>query len=166
MHRSANVLSVTAPGEREIVITRAFDAPRELVFDAITKPELLLRWFHGPDGWTLIACEVDLRVGGAYRFVWRGPDGMEMGLGGVHRDILRPERIVRTERYDMDWTGGETLGTSLLSERDGKTTLTTTVVYASREARDGALASGMEQGIAAGYDRLDAFLADTSTAAG
>lgn len=161
-----NALTVTAPGEREIVITRAFDAPRELVFDALTQPELLKRWFHGPDGWTLIVCEVDLRVGGAYRFVWSGPQGVEMGMGGEHREIERPARIVRTERYDHDWTGGETVGTSTLDERDGKTTLVTTVVYASRAARDGALASNMEQGIAAGYAKLDAFLADASTVSG
>lgn len=160
-----NALTVTADGEREIVITRAFDAPRELVFDALTKPELLKRWFHGPDGWTLTVCEVDLRVGGAYRYVWNGPEGVEMGMGGVHREIERPQRIVRTERFDMDWTGGETVGTAVLSERAGKTTLVTTVVYASREARDGALASNMEQGIAAGYDKLDAFLASAAAAA-
>lgn len=161
-----NALSLTAPGEREIVIVRAFDAPRELVFDALTQPELLKRWFHGPDGWTLTVCEVDLRVGGAYRFVWSGPQGVAMGMGGLHREIERPQRIVRTERFDQDWTGGETVGTAVLSERDGKTTLVTTVVYASREARDGALASNMEQGIAAAYDRLDAFLANATPAMG
>ncbi len=165
MH-SHNALTIAAPGEREIVITRAFDAPRELVFDALTKPELLKRWFHGPDGWTLTVCEVDLRVGGAYRFVWNGPEGVQMGMGGLHREIERPQRIVRTERFDQDWTGGETVGTAVLSEREGKTTLVTTVVYASRAARDGALVSNMEHGIAAGYNKLDAFLASTDAVYG
>jgi len=158
---TARTLKVTTPSDREIVLTRVFDAPRTLVFDALTVPELLRRWFHGPDGWSLMVCEVDLRVGGLYRFVWRGPNGTDMGMGGVHREIAAPERIARTERFDQDWTGGETLGTAVLTEHSGKTTLTTTVLYATREARDGALATGMKEGMAAGYGRLDEFLAST-----
>lgn len=157
--QDADTLQVTTPTDREIVMTRTFDAPRELVFDALTRPELLKRWFHGPDGWSLEICDIDLRVGGSYRCVWRGPDGVEMGLSGVHREIVPPERLVRTEVFDEDWTGGETLATAVLTERDGRTTLTTTVLYASKEARDGALASGMEQGVTASYDRLEELLA-------
>ena len=100
----SDTLKVTTPSDREICMTRAFDASRELVFDCYTKPELLKRWMFGPPGWTVVGCEVDLRVGGAYRFVWRGPDGTEMGMGGVHREIVRPERIVNTQLFDQDWT--------------------------------------------------------------
>lgn len=154
----ADTFKVSTPSDREIRISRVFDAPRELVFDAFTKPELLTRWMSGPPGWAFVVCEVDLRVGGAYRFVWRGPDGMEMGMGGVHREIERPERVVNTQRFDQDWTGGEAIGTLQLLERDGRTISTNTLLYASKEARDGALASGMDQGMAMGYDRLEDLL--------
>ena len=147
-------LKVTTPSDREIVITRLFDAPRTLVFDCMSKPELVKKWLLGPPGWTMPVCEIDLRVGGRYRYVWRGPDGAEMGMGGVYREIVRPERIVQTELFDQDWTGGETLGTAHLTERDSRTTLTITVLYSSKEARDGALRTGMTEGMAAGYDRL------------
>ena len=153
-------LTIETPGDREIVIKREFNAPRELVFDALGKAELLKRWFNGPPGWTLKTCDVDFRVGGKYRFVWGGPDGVEMGLGGVHKEIARPERIVRTETFDQDWTGGETIGTNVLTETNGRTLLTTTVVYATREARAGALQSGMAEGMEMGYQSLDAFLAE------
>lgn len=156
--QDADTLKVTTPSDREIMMTRAFDAPRDLVFDALTKPELLKRWFHGPDGWSLETCEIDLRVGGSYRCVWHDPDGVEMGISGVHKEIVPPERLVRTEIFDEDWTGGETLATAVLTERDGRTTLTTTVLYASKKARDGALASGMEKGVIASYDRLATLL--------
>ena len=151
-------LKVTAHSEREIVMTRVFDAPRSLVFEAYTKPELLKRWLFGPDGWSFAVCEIDLKVGGKYRYVWRHEDGHEMGMGGVYREIVPPERLVCTELFDEDWTGGEALGTIVLTEKDGKTTLTQTMRYASREARDNVLKSGMEQGLAAGFDRLDALL--------
>ena len=156
---TAKPLSIATPGDREIVITREFDAPRDLVFDAMSKADLLKRWFSGPPGWSLAVCEVDFRVGGRYRYVWRAPDGSEMGMGGVYREIVRPERIVHTELFDQDWTGGETVGTAVFAESAGRTTLTTTVVYATREARDGALKSGMAEGMEAGYQSLDAFLA-------
>jgi uncharacterized protein YndB with AHSA1/START domain len=152
--KNTGTLKVTTPTEREIVMTRAFDAPRSLVFDALTKPDLLKRWFFGPEGWSLVVCEVDLRVGGAYRYVWRGPDGTDMGMRGVYREIVPPERIVTTELFDEDWTGGETLNTMTLIEQHGRTTLTNTVLYSSREARDNAVRSGMEDGVAASYDRL------------
>ncbi len=152
------MLQVTTPTEREIAMTRVFDAPRRLVFDAHTKPELLKRWLLGPDGWSLPVCEIDLRVGGRFRYVWRRDDGQEMGMGGVYREIVPPDRLVTTELFDEDWTGGETLNTLVLAEQDGKTTLTVTTRYASREARDAALESGMEQGIEVSYDRLAALL--------
>ena len=157
-------LKVDTPSDREVRITRVFEAPRPLVFECWTKPELLRRWLTGPPGWTFVVCEVDLRVGGAYRFVWRGPDGTEMGMGGVHREVVPPERIVNTQLFDQDWTGGEAVGTLVLAEKDGRTTATNTILYSSKAARDGALKSGMEQGMEAGYARLDELLAETRSA--
>ena len=159
---NAGKLSVTTRTDREIVMTRVFDAPRKLVFDAHTKPELLKRWLHGPDGWLLRICEIDLKVGGKYRYVWRHSDGREMGMGGVYREIVPPERIVTTEIFDEDWTGGEVLGTLSLSEHNGKTTLRNTLLYPSKDVRDAVLKSGMEQGVAASYDRLEGFLASVA----
>jgi len=152
-------LKLTVLGDREIVLTRVLDAPRSLVWGAMTKPELLKRWMFGPPGWSFTVCEIDLRVGGAYRYVWRGPDGTEMGMGGVHREIVPPERIVCTQLFDEDWTGGEAVGTVVLTEDNGKTTLTNTILYSSREARDAVLKTPMEQGMAMGYDRLEEMLA-------
>jgi uncharacterized protein YndB with AHSA1/START domain len=151
-------LIVTTPSEREIAMIRVFNAPRNLVFDAWTKPELVRRWLLGPPGWTMPVCEIDLRVGGAYRFEWLGQDGTRMGMGGVYREIVIPERIVNTQLFDVDWTGGETLGTLLFTEHAGKTTLTNSVLYSSREARDAALRTRMAEGVEAGYARLDEIL--------
>jgi len=159
MNDIARTLQVTTPSDREILMSRAFDAPRELIWDAFTKPELVKRWLLGPPGWTMPVCEIDLRIGGAYRFVWRKEDGVEMGMGGVHREIVRPERLARTELFDQDWTGGETLATVVLTERDEGTLVDITVLYSSKGARDGALASGMTEGMTAGYDRLEELLA-------
>jgi uncharacterized protein YndB with AHSA1/START domain len=153
-------LKLTTRGDHEIVMTRDFNAPRTLVFDAFTKPELLKQWLLGPPGWTMPVCEVDLRVGGAYRYVWRqSSDGREMGMGGVYREISVPERIVCTEKFDEAWYPGEAVGTLVLVEQGGKTTVTQTMLYQSREARDAVLKSGMEEGVTASYDRLDAVLA-------
>jgi uncharacterized protein YndB with AHSA1/START domain len=157
--KNTGTLKVTTPSDREIVMTRVFNAPRRLVFDALNRPELLKRWFFGPPDWSLVVCEIDLKVGGAYRYVWRGPDGSEMGMGGVFREVLPPERIVCTQLFDEDWTGGEAVGTLILTEQDGKTTLTNTVLYSSREVRDAVLKTPMEHGVAAGYDRLAELLA-------
>ena len=152
-------LKLTTRGDREIVITRAFDAPRKLVFDAFTKPELVKQWLLGPDGWSMPVCEIDLKVGGKYRYVWRrDKDGTEMGMGGVYREIVAPERIVATEKFDQTWYPGEALGTFVLIEQAGKTTLTETILYESREARDGVLKSGMKKGVVASYDRLEKLL--------
>jgi len=156
---TTSTLKVTTPTDREIVLTRVFDAPRKLVFEALTKPELLKRWFLGPPGWTLAVCEIDLRVGGAYRYVWRGGKG-EMGMGGIFREITPPERYVATEAFDQAWyPGNDAVATTVLTEQRGKTTLTLTVLYESKEARDVVLKSPMEDGVAAAYDRLAEFLA-------
>ena len=173
-------LKLTTRGDREIVMTRDFDAPRQLVFDAFTKPELIKRWLLGPDGWSMPVCEVDLRVGGKYRYVWRKNDnGQEMGMGGVFREIEKPARIVNTEKFDEAWyTGeaidttefdepwypGEAVDTTEFAEKSGKTTVTQTVLYASKEARDGVLKSGMESGVRRSYDRLEEILLAGSVA--
>jgi uncharacterized protein YndB with AHSA1/START domain len=157
-------LKITTPGDREIAMTRVFDAPRRLVYDAFTKPELLKRWLLGPPGWTMVVCDIDLRVGGAYRHVWRNSKGKDMGMGGVYREIVAPERIVATEKFDESWYPGEAVGTITLTEQRGKTTLTQTLRYESRDARDAVLKSGMEQGVAASYDRLAELLAPAAQA--
>jgi uncharacterized protein YndB with AHSA1/START domain len=152
-------LKLTTRGDREIVMTRTFDAPRNLVFDAFTKPELVRQWLLGPPGWSMPVCEIDLRVGGSYRYVWRKPGVPEMGMGGVYREIVAPEKIVATEKFDQAWYPGEAIGTLVLVEQAGKTTVTQTMLYQSQEARDGILKSGMETGVAASYDRLAELLA-------
>jgi uncharacterized protein YndB with AHSA1/START domain len=152
-------LKVTTPTDREIAMTRVFDAPRKLVYDAWTRPELLKRWLGVFGGWEMTICEIDLKVGGAYRYVWRGPDGAEMGMGGVYREIVPLERIVCTEVFDQPWYEGEALDTLVFVEQGGRTTITTTVLYASKAVRDAVLKSPMEHGVAAGYDRLEEILA-------
>jgi uncharacterized protein YndB with AHSA1/START domain len=154
--KNTGSLKVTTPSDREVVMTRVFDAPRHLVFDAFTKPELLKRWF-GPHGWCLVVCEVDLRVGGTFRFVLRGPDGREMGMRGAYREIAAPERSVHMESFD-DFPG-ESQVTAVLVEHGGKTTLTVTVLYQSQEIRDAVIKSGMEHGAAESYDKLAELLA-------
>ena len=152
-------LEIATPSDLEVVITRDFDAPRELVFDCHVKPDLVRRWLTGPPGWTMPVCDIDLRVGGRYRYVWRGPNGEDMGMGGVFREIVRPERIVTNELFDEDWTGGETLVTTVFTEGGGRTRATLTVLYASKEAREGALATGMADGMESSFQHLDALLA-------
>src|SRR5262245_13833803 len=154
--KNTGTLKVTTPTEREIVLTRVFDAPRHLVWDAFTKPELLKRWF-GPRGWSLVVCEVDLRVGGGFRFVLRGPDGRDMGMRGVYREIVPPDRSVHVESFD-DFPG-ESIVTAAFMEDRGKTTMTATVLYSSQEVRDAVIQSGMEHGAAESYDKLAEHLA-------
>jgi uncharacterized protein YndB with AHSA1/START domain len=122
---------------------------------------LIKRWLVGPPGWEMVQCDDDARAGGTFRWAWRGPQGQQLAMHGVYREVVAPERIVRTERFDMGCPdqAGEQLGTLVLTEQAGKTTMTLTLVYPSKEARDGAVASGMEHGMAAGYDRLDEMLA-------
>lgn len=148
-------LTITTPSDREIAFSRMFDAPRALVFDALTKPELVKRWLLGPPGWSMPICEIDLRVGGAYRYVWRHTDGREMGMSGVYREVARPSRLVHTETFDTAWYPGDALVTTVLTEQSGRTILTATVIYESREARDSAFQSGMKEGVIASYDRLE-----------
>ncbi len=153
-----HTLQVAAQGDHEIVMTRVLDAPRQLVFDAFTKPELLKRWLGALEGWEFAVCEIDLRVGGKYRWLWKNTDGMQMGISGVYREIIPPEKIVSTERFDEAWYPGEGLGTILLTEEGGKTTVRQTVRYETREARDGVLKSPMETGVTASYNQLEQLL--------
>jgi uncharacterized protein YndB with AHSA1/START domain len=150
-------LNVTTPTERELVMTRVFNAPRRLVFDALTKPELIRRWY-GPVGWSMVVCEIDLRVDGAWSFVSRRPDGKQIGQRGVYREIVAPERLVNTESWE-DWNPGELLVTTILVEHAGTTTLTMTSLFPSQEVRDMLIKSGMTSGAAETYDKLAACLA-------
>lgn len=155
----AATMTVSTPSDREVRFTRTFKAPRALVFDTFTKPELLARWMIGPDGWTMSVCEVDLRPGGRFRYVWTKPGGKEMGMGGTFVEVTPPSRIVHVEVFDDDWTGGETRVTTELTEAGGVTTMSMTVAYSSMAARDGALQSGMTSGMEMSYARLDQMLA-------
>ncbi len=157
--RNVGQLTVSTPSDREISMSRLFEAPRQLVFEAMTRPELIRRWLLGPEGWTMPVCEIDLRIGGAYRYVWRNAQGTEMGMGGVFREIVSPERIVQTEIFDDPWYPGEALNTTTLTEENGRTTLRLSILYASKESRDAVLAAPMEDGVAASYDRLAELLA-------
>lgn len=158
--KNTGSLKVTTPTDREIVMTRVFNAPRQLVYEAFTRPELMKRWF-GPRGWSLVVCEIDLKVGGTFRFVLRGPDGRDLGMRGVYRELAPPERSVHVESFD-DFPG-ESIVTTVLLEQEGKTTFTATVVYPSKEIRDAVIQSGMEHGAAESYDKLAEVL--TATAA-
>jgi uncharacterized protein YndB with AHSA1/START domain len=155
---NAKTLTVQTVGDNELLFMRDFDAPRELVFEAITRPELLRRWMLGPDGWTMPICEIDLRPGGKFRYVW-SKDGDEMGMSGTFQEIDPPERIVHTEAFDQDWTGGETLVTTTLKEAGGRTTLSLRVRYGSAAAREGALKTEMIEFMSDTYDRLASMIA-------
>jgi uncharacterized protein YndB with AHSA1/START domain len=158
-----NALKLTTPTDREIVVVREFDAPRELIWDSIFKPELLRRWFSGPPGWEMTTCEDDACTGGTYRRVWSDPNGLTMSQSGVHREVVPPERCVRTQVFEsggVPW-GGEQLATIVLTELRERTMLTMTFLFDSKETRDGTVPH-MEQGMAAGFDRLDEILASAA----
>lgn len=155
-------LLITTPGDLEIAFTRVFDAPRSLVFDAHTKPALIKRWLLGPPGWSMPVCEVDLKVGGSYRYVWKHEDGRSMGMGGVYREIVRPERLVATEKFDEPWYPGDAVNTLTLVESNGKTTLTQITRYDSKEIRDNVFKGPAKDGMSAGYDRLEQVLREES----
>jgi len=158
--RRAGALEITLPSSTEIRFVRAFKAPASLVFDAYTVPALVKRWLLGPDGWSMPVCDIDLKPGGRFRFVWRHEGGMEMGMTGAYVDIDTPRLIAHTELFDEDWTGGETRVRQDFVEKDGVTTVTQVVRYASEAARDGALKTPMAEGMEAGFVRLEALLAN------
>ncbi len=148
-------LAVSTPNDFEVVVTRTFDAPRKLVFDCHTKPELVRRWLLGPPGWSLPVCEIDLRVGGRFRYVWRSDaGGSEFSMTGTYREIVAPERTIHTEAFegtDM----GEALVTTVFAETGDRTMMTMTISYPSREVRDAAIATGMTEGMEMSYARLE-----------
>lgn len=163
---SGHKVKVSAKGDRELTIERSFDAPKELVFQAHTECKYLKRWMFGMDGWELKVCEMDLRVGGKYRWVWSKLDGaFEMGAGGEYREVSAPDRVVCTEQFDDPWYQGEAISTVTFNEVDGVTTLINTMLYVSKEARDGVLASPMEEGLSLSYDRLEALIAEQASTA-
>lgn len=166
----AHPIDVTQPSETEVRVTRVFDAPRALVYECHTEPELLKRWLLGPPGWTMPVCEIDLRVGGRYRYAWRSDaDGSQFGFTGEYREIDAPARIVHSERFvpGDDWDGpmmGESIVTMTLTEAQGRTTLVMNMQYPTREVRDQAVATGMTDGMAQSYDRLDEMMAERAVA--
>jgi uncharacterized protein YndB with AHSA1/START domain len=159
--KNSTALTVATPLDREIVITRAFNAPRTLVFDAYTNPEHLPHWMLGPQGWTMPVCEIDLRPGGRWHFGWRHSDGTEMEMRGTYKEVTPPERIVFTESWGGDWP--EILNTQIFSEENGKTTVVCKLLYPSTEARDAALKTGMKEGMAMSFKRLDERLGALAT---
>jgi uncharacterized protein YndB with AHSA1/START domain len=157
--RSDSTALVTTPSDCEIVLTRIFDAPRRLVWEAVTRPEHVRRWY-GCAAFTITTCEIDLRVGGAYRYTMRTPDGVEHTMTGVYRDIAAPERIVHTERYETTgFASPDALVTMTLTEQDGRTRLQSIILHPTRESRDGHLNAGMENGVRETFDRLADLLA-------
>lgn len=151
---NSDTFKATTPSDREIVLTRLFDAPRRLVFEAMTKPEHVKRWWGILDErHSVPVCEIDLRPGGKWRFVGKGPQG-EYGFHGEYREIVVPERVVFTEIYDP-FPDAESVVTSVLTEEGGKTRLTATCVYPSQEVRDMVIQSGMTRGAGISYDKLE-----------
>ena len=156
MGTAGKTLTVSTPSDREIVMTRVFDAPRDLVFEAHTSCEHTTKWW-GPRGYEIVGCEIDFRPGGKWRMVHRAPDGEEYGFHGEYREIVAPESITWT--FEFEGAPGQvSVETLTLEEHDGKTTLTTRSVFDSVEARDGMLQSGMESGATETMERLDEYL--------
>ena len=156
---------VTMPSDREVTVTRSFKAPRALVFRAYTEPELVRRWMLGPPGWSMPVCEMDVRVGGRYRWRWRSDtDGKEFGFAGTFREVQPPSRLVHTEGYDPGTlgdgypSGGEALVTTTFAEEGGITTITTLMDFGSKETRDAAVKTGMTDGMEQSYQLLDRVL--------
>ena len=149
-------LTVELRGEQEVVVTRGFDAPRDLVWECHTKPELVKRWMLGPPGWTMPVCEIDFRVGGKYLHTWRHPSQGEFSMSGIYREIAQPERIVVNEYYQDE----ESRVTQTFAAQGKKTTLTVVMRFASAEKREAAVKTGMTDGMEQGYQRLDEILVE------
>jgi uncharacterized protein YndB with AHSA1/START domain len=161
--KNAGSLQITTPSDREIAVTRVFDAPHPLVFQVWTSPEHLPKWMLGPPGWRMPVCEIDFRPGGAWLMVWRQPDGKQMEMRGKYREIVPAERIVSSESWGGDWP--ETTNTVTLSEDHGRTTLTLKILYPSKQARDAALQTGMKEGMALNFNRMEEYLASQQAGA-
>ena len=165
----AEKAQVTLPSDREVQVTRSFRAPRERVWRAYTTPELVKRWLLGPPGWTMPVCEMDVRVGGRFRWRWRSnEDGKEFGFHGEFLEVLAPSKLVHTEVYDPGDVGG-TMGdengariTVAFAEQDGVTSMTTLMDFGSKEGRDAAVSTGMTDGMEASYQLLDGVLGERS----
>lgn len=165
MNASIAKADVSLPSDSEVRVTRQFRAPREQVYRAYTTPALLQRWLLGPPGWTMPVCEMDVRVGGKFRWRWRSDeDGQEFGFHGEFREVVPPMRLVHTEHYDAGDVGGDmgegALITVELTEEDGITTLVSTMDFGSKAARDAAMSTGMTDGMETSYELLDGLLAD------
>jgi len=155
---NSNTLTVTLPSDREIVMTRTFDVARDLVFEAFIRPEHVQHWW-GPRGLSVSTCEMDVRVGGAWRFVERGQGAAEHPFKGEFREVAPPERLVFTQIYDVEpFADKEVLVTIVLTEQDGNTLMTETLSFDSIENRDGMLQSGMEGGATESLGRLNEHL--------
>ncbi len=150
----------TTPTPTEVVVRRRFDAPRSLVFAAHTDPAYVPHWLTGPAGWSMPICEIDLRPGGTWHFVWRKDDGTDLEMNGSYVEVAPPALLVTTEHWGGEWP--ETVNTLELVETNGGTAMTYTIRYVSEEARDAALATGMKSGTSISYHRLDALLAAQS----
>jgi uncharacterized protein YndB with AHSA1/START domain len=144
------------PSDTQVTITRVVNAPRKIVFEVYTQPKHLQKWLLGPPGWTMPICELDARPGGKWRYVYRKDDGSEMTLSGTVREFVPPERMVTTESWGPQWP--ETVNTVLFTEDSSYTTITITITYPSKEARDAALQTGMKEGMDQGFARLDELL--------
>lgn len=157
---------VSMPSDREVEVTRAFQAPKDLVYKAYSDPALVRRWMLGPPGWSMPVCEMDLRVGGSYRWRWRSDDGQgEFGFHGVFREVVPGSKVVHTQSYDPGTTGqgeagGEAIITLTFSEEKGVTTVTTRMDFGSKEIRDSVVATGMTDGMEQSYQLLDRQLAE------
>ena len=157
---------VTLPSDREVKVTRSFRAPRPLVYMAYTEPALLQRWLLGPPGWSMPVCEMDVRVGGRYRWRWRSDtDASEFGFAGTFREVQPPSRLVHSEMYDPGTVGDpypqkEALVTVTFTEHDGITTVTTLIDFGSKDVRDAAVATGMTDGMEQSYQLLEALLSE------
>ena len=159
---------VTLPSEREVKVTRSFRAPKALVYRAYTEPQLIQRWVLGPPGWSMPVCEMDVRVGGRYRWRWRNDqDGSEFGFAGTFREVEPGTRLVHTEAYDPGTVGDgypsdDAIVRVTFTEEQGVTTVTTLIDFASKEARDAAMATGMTDGMEESYQLLDKLLGGTA----
>lgn len=163
MQTTMEKAQVTLPSDREVQVRRSFKAPRALVYRAYTEPELLRRWLLGTPGWSLPICEMDVRAGGQYRWQWKNDEeGSEFGFSGTFREVEPPSKLVHTEIYDPGtlggYPGGEAIVTVTFTEQDGLTTVTTLIDYGSKQVRDGALATGMTDGMEQSYQNLDRML--------
>ena len=163
---TAEKAQVTLPSDREVKVVRSFRAPRALVYRAYTEPPLLKRWLGGYPGWVMPVCEMDVRVGGRYRWEWKSDDGgQQFGFSGTFREVEPASKIVHSEKYESGTVGGsypgpEAIVTVSFIEDGGVTTVTTLIDYGSKEARDGAMKSGMTDGMEVSYQRLDTLLVE------